>query len=131
MTQGVARELSNVEGEESLLEDVRIELLQGLADLVGEELPPVAVVLAIESLAGVEGSRYETPPSFEFSLLRRVPRFLLQRHFAPQGRKSQISLLFFSVAPLPPVDCFDYHQLQGTSYHPRLYQHQRNVGSIE
>ncbi|KAL0927152.1 hypothetical protein M5K25_001312 [Dendrobium thyrsiflorum] len=88
---GVIVDVFLAEEDESLLEDVRVELLQFLADLVGEELPPVAVVPAVESLAGVEGSRYETPPSFEFSLLGRVPRFLLQLHFAPQGRKKQIS----------------------------------------
>ncbi|KAL0904917.1 hypothetical protein M5K25_027081 [Dendrobium thyrsiflorum] len=84
------------EEDESLLEDVWVELLQALADLVGEELPPVAVVLAVESLTGVEGSRYETPPSFEFSLIGRVPRFLLQLHFAPHGRKRQISVVYDS-----------------------------------
>ncbi|KAL0917714.1 hypothetical protein M5K25_012797 [Dendrobium thyrsiflorum] len=88
---GVTVDVFLAEEDESLLEDFRVELLQFLADLVGEELPPVAVVSAAESLAGVEGSRYETPPSFEFSLPGRVPRFLLQLHFAPQGRKKQIS----------------------------------------
>ncbi|KAL0929160.1 hypothetical protein M5K25_001104 [Dendrobium thyrsiflorum] len=110
MTQGVARELSNEEGEESLLEDVRVELLQCLADLVGEKLPPVAVVQAVEFLAGVEGSRYETPPSFEFSLLGRVPRFLLQRHFAPQDRRRQISVCvcLFGFLSSPSVSCWPF-----------------------
>ncbi|KAI0497179.1 hypothetical protein KFK09_020401 [Dendrobium nobile] len=71
------------EEEESLLEDAQVEHLRPVVDLEGEELPSVVLVPAAESLAGVEGSRSEIFPSFRFSLLRKVPRFLLQQYFSP------------------------------------------------
>ncbi|PKU76256.1 Protein P21 [Dendrobium catenatum] len=78
-------DLEECEEEESLLEDVRVEHFYPVVKLEGEEPPPVMVILVVESLRGVEGSRSEILPSFRFSLLRKVSRFLLQQNFSPPG----------------------------------------------
>ncbi|KAL0925495.1 hypothetical protein M5K25_003833 [Dendrobium thyrsiflorum] len=62
--------------EESRYENVQVEHLQALVDLEGEESLLVVLTLVPESLAGVEGSHSEIPPSSGCDLQEMVMRSL-------------------------------------------------------
>ncbi|KAL0921427.1 hypothetical protein M5K25_008496 [Dendrobium thyrsiflorum] len=78
------------EEEDSLHEDVQIEHLRVVVDLGGEGPPPVLLVLLVEPLAGVEGSPFEILPFFEYVLLGKVLKFLLQQRVAPRDKRRLI-----------------------------------------